>query len=168
MSLDSLIQNDGSSAAVTLQEPPDPVVAERPAGTTRHSHAPSDDSDSSVVPLPETGSLPGLQRADERPELLMGRVRWERLTPSDDPVVEFLRVTYPPGTESCRPDNLMHHGGKEYIHILSGQLEVQVAFARQTMQPGDSLNFDSSIPHRLSNPYDEACVALWFVVGRQG
>jgi quercetin dioxygenase-like cupin family protein len=97
----------------------------------------------------------------------MAGVRWERLTPEDDPQVEFLRVTYPPGTESCPPDDLMNHGGREYAHVLSGRLQVQVAFARQVLGPGDSVNFDSTIPHRLSNPYDEPCVAIWVVVGRQ-
>lgn len=124
------------------------------------------DSMSNVKFLPETGRLPGLQRADERPEIHLGGVRWERLTPSDDPVVEFLRVTYVAGSESCPEDNLMTHGGKEYFHVLSGRLDVQVAFNRQTLGPGDSVNFDSSIPHRLSNSYDEECVAVWIVVGR--
>lgn len=116
---------------------------------------------------PEIGTLPGLQRADERPDLYLAGVRWERLTPDDDPKVEFLRVTYPPGTESCPPDSLMNHGGHEYLHVLTGQLEVQVGFARQVLHPGDSLHFDSTIPHRLSNPHDEDCIVIWFVVGRQ-
>jgi len=34
--------------------------------------------------------------------------------------------------------------------------------------PGDSLNFDSTIPHRLSNPFDEPAVGIWFVVDRSG
>ncbi|MFD6065340.1 helix-turn-helix domain-containing protein [Rhodococcus wratislaviensis] len=123
-------------------------------------------AESAPSALPEVGSLPGLQRHCDRPELFLGGVRWERLTPADDPDVEFLRVTYPPGTESCPVDNLMVHGGKEYCHILSGSLEVQVAFARQVLGPGDSVNFDSSTPHRLSNPFEETCVAIWFVVGR--
>lgn len=116
--------------------------------------------------LPDTGHLPGLQRKEGRAEILLGGVRWERLTPVDDPEVEFLRVCYTSGSESCPADNLMHHGGQEYFHILSGQLEVQVGFARQTLRPGDSVNFDSSVPHRLSNPYTEDCTAIWFVVGR--
>lgn len=120
-----------------------------------------------VTALPGPGTLPGLQRADQRPELYLAGVRWERLTPQDDPTVEFLRITYPPGTESCPANNLMNHGGREYMHILAGRLEVQVAFARQTLQPGDSVNFDSSIPHRLSNPFDVECTAISFVVGRQ-
>lgn len=169
LSLDALMKEDLTVDTGTGDE----GIGEAEASNFFAPHATSADgapgllNTDSVLPLPELGSLPGLQRASERPELLVGKVRWERLTPQDDPKVEFLRVTYPAGTESCRPDNLMHHGGKEYIHILSGRLEVQVAFARQLMNPGDSLNFDSSIPHRLSNPYEDACTALWVVVGRQ-
>lgn len=133
----------------------------------RHNGSTTVLNSQNVARQPEIGTLPGLQRADERPDLYLAGVRWERLTPDDDPKVEFLRVTYPPGTESCPPDNLMNHGGHEYLHVLSGQLEVQVGFARQILHPGDSLHFDSSIPHRLSNPHDEDCIVIWFVVGRQ-
>lgn len=166
LSLDSLMAED---VAPHDLESPRPTPSTRPklADRTEVAHANGSARASSVQPLPEVGALPGLQRADERPELYLGGVRWERLTPDDDPEVEFLRVTYPAGTESCPADNLMNHGGKEYIHILSGRLEIQVAFARQVLGPGDSLHFDSSIPHRLSNPHDETCVAIWFVVGRQ-
>ena len=119
-------------------------------------------------PRPEVGSLPGLQRADERPDLYLAGVRWERLTPDDDAKVEFLRVTYPPGTQSCPADNLMNHGGHEYLHVLTGQIDIQVGFARQCLRAGDSLHFDSSIPHRVSNSSDQDCVMIWFVLGRQG
>ena len=112
--------------------------------------------------------LPGFQAAGERPEIKVGGVRWERLTSQDDPLTEFLRVTYTAGSESCSPDNLMRHSGWEYLHVLSGKLDVQVAFNAQTLEPGDSLNFDSTSPHRLSNPYQEDCVAIWVVVGRHG
>lgn len=98
----------------------------------------------------------------------MGGVRWERLTERADPLVEFLRVTYGPGSESCAADALMRHPGWEYIHILSGQLNVQVAFDSDVLGPGDSMNFDSNVPHRLSNTSGEDCVAIWAVVGRQG
>jgi transcriptional regulator with XRE-family HTH domain len=165
LTLDSVMR-EGDTEADTLL----PAVALVPEiAVARASNAQLKDTEATagdVAQLPEMGQLPGLQREDGRAEIFLGGVRWERLTPADDAEVEFLRVTYGSGTESCPPDNLMHHGGKEYFHILSGQLEVQVGFARQTLQPGDSVNFDSSIPHRLSNPYPEECVAIWFVVGR--
>lgn len=118
--------------------------------------------------MPSAGSLPGIQRAGDRPEINMGGVRWERLTERADPLVEFLRVTYAPGSESCAADALMRHPGWEYIHILSGQLNVQVSFDRDVLGPGDSMNFDSNVPHRLSNTSSEDCIAIWAVVGRQG
>jgi transcriptional regulator with XRE-family HTH domain len=114
------------------------------------------------------GSLPGIQRAGDRPEINMGGVRWERLTEKADPLVEFLRVTYKPGSESCAADSLMRHPGWEYIHVLSGHLNVQVSFDSDVLGPGDSMNFDSNVPHRLSNTSGEDCVAIWAVVGRQG
>lgn len=166
LSLDSLMAEDAAPRDLESAGAVDPVNTAS-GGHSTISHAKGTGTVSQVVPLPEVGTLPGLQRANERPELYLGGVRWERLTPGDDPDVEFLRVTYPPGTESCPADNLMNHGGKEYIHILTGRLEVQVAFARQVIGPGDSLHFDSSIPHRLSNPHGETCVAIWFVMGRQ-
>jgi transcriptional regulator with XRE-family HTH domain len=118
---------------------------------------------------PGVGSaLPGIQRAANRPEINMGGVRWERLTERADPLVEFLRVTYRPGSESCAADALMRHPGWEYMHILSGQLNVQVGFDSDVLGPGDSMNFDSNVPHRLSNNSGEDCIAIWAVVGRQG
>jgi len=107
-----------------------------------------------------------LQSATGRKRLQMTGVVWERLTHDHDPFVDFLHVEYAPGSESCAPDELMRHGGREYGHVLSGRLEVQIAFETYAVGPGDSIHFDSTTPHRLSNPYDEPCTAIWFVIAR--
>jgi len=111
--------------------------------------------------------LPGLLQAKDRPKLRVDGVLWERLTAENDPSVELLRVTYRSGTESCPPDNLMRHGGHEYFHILEGRLQVEAGPSSGTLNAGDSINFKSSVPHRLSNPFTEDCVAIWVVVGRR-
>ncbi|MFD1210765.1 helix-turn-helix domain-containing protein [Arthrobacter sp. GCM10027362] len=151
LSLDSMMA--GTDAAMSDPVVPVPVLQE-------------------AVPSPAAvrrgEGLPGFQAAADRPEIKVGGVRWERLTSQDDPLTEFLRVTYTAGSESCSPDNLMRHAGWEYLHVLSGKLNVQVAFNAQTLEAGDSLNFDSTAPHRLSNPYPEDCVAIWVVIGRHG
>ena len=108
-----------------------------------------------------------VQRADGRPRLEMSGVVWERLTHDHDPYVDFLHVEYAPGSSSCAPDQLMRHGGREYGHLLAGRLDVQVGFESWSLGPGDSIHFDSMTPHRLSNPYDEPCTAVWFVVSRR-
>jgi len=107
-----------------------------------------------------------VQPAEGRRRLEMSGVVWERLTHDTDPYVDFLHVEYAPGSSSCAPDQLMRHGGREYGHLLHGRLDVQVGFETWTLGPGDSIHFDSTTPHRLSNPYDEPCTAVWFVLTR--
>ena len=108
-----------------------------------------------------------VQPAAGRQRVEMSGVVWERLTHDHDPYVDFLHVEYAPGSSSCAPDQLMRHGGREYGHLLRGRLEVQVGFETYSLGPGDSIHFDSTTPHRLSNPYDEPCTAVWFVLARR-
>jgi transcriptional regulator with XRE-family HTH domain len=108
-----------------------------------------------------------LQRAADRKRVEMSGVVWERLTHDHDPYVDFLHVEYAPGSASCAPEQMMRHGGREYGHVLHGRLDVQVGFETYSLGPGDSIHFDSMTPHRLSNPYDEPCTAVWFVLERR-
>ena len=39
-------------------------------------------------------------------------------------------------------------------------------FEEHVLDPGDSIAFDSSIPHRLHNDGDEVVTAIWMVLGR--
>jgi len=75
---------------------------------------------------------------------------------------------YEPGAASCDADSYMRHAGKEYGIVLSGQLAVAVGFEDYLLGPGDSISFDSTIPHRLWNPGDEAVRGIWVVTGRYG
>ena len=108
-----------------------------------------------------------VQRAEGRKRVEMSGVVWERLTADHDPYVDFLHVEYAPGSSSCAPEQMMRHGGREYGHLLHGRLDVQVGFETYSLGPGDSIHFDSTTPHRLSNPYDEPCTAVWFVLSRR-
>jgi transcriptional regulator with XRE-family HTH domain len=110
-----------------------------------------------------------LRPAEGRPRIQLPGVMWERLTIGDDPLVEFLMVTYEPGGESCSEKQLMHHGGHEYGHIISGYLSVQVGFDHYELGPDDSIDFDSTTPHRLANSKSsaESCKSIWAVVGRR-
>jgi transcriptional regulator with XRE-family HTH domain len=145
LSLDDLMPEDGG-----VEEEPEPAAPES----------------RSVVAWPAVRAH--VQRGNSRRRIKMAGVTWERLTHDDDPVVDFLQVTYEPGSASCPEDDLMRHGGREYGHMISGRLDVQVGFESYELDPGDSINFDSATPHRLSNPFDEPAVALWVVVDRRG
>jgi transcriptional regulator with XRE-family HTH domain len=109
-----------------------------------------------------------VQRANERTGIdLETGVRWERLTTRDVPGVEFLYVVYPPGSESAPADALVRHNGKELGFVRTGELTVTLGFEEYVLGPGDSVCFESSVPHRLHNDGSEAVTAVWIVLGRQ-
>ena len=95
-------------------------------------------------------------------------MRWERLTPHNDPDVEFLYVVYPVGGESSPEHALVTHGGREYGYVSSGTLGVQVGFDEYVLGPGASIVFDSSAPHRLWTIGNSPVHAIWVVLGRIG
>jgi transcriptional regulator with XRE-family HTH domain len=99
---------------------------------------------------------------------LASGVTWERLTAASDPTVEFLRVVYDVGSESCPEHSLVHHGGKEYGYVISGRLGVRIGFDEYDLGPGYSISFDASSPHRLWAIGNEPAEVIWAVVGRQG
>ena len=109
-----------------------------------------------------------VERADSRAEIdLESGVRWERLTPGPDHDTDFLFVTYDVGGSSSEGNRSMRHSGHEYGLVLSGTLEVTVGFDHYVLGPGDSISFDSTVPHRLTNLGDEPVRGVWVVVGRQ-
>lgn len=97
---------------------------------------------------------------------LAGGVAWERLTAQPDDEVEFLYVRYEAGAESCPENSFFRHGGKEYAYLLEGRLGLQIGFDRYELSPGDSVSFESHIPHRLWAIGDEPATAIWVIINR--
>lgn len=93
-------------------------------------------------------------------------VTWELLGELPQHVVDFLRVTYPPGSSSSSSGGLMRHPGSEYGHLLSGELQLTLGFEEMVLRPGDSVCFDSATPHRYHNQGTEPAVGIWFVIER--
>lgn len=108
-----------------------------------------------------------LQRAEGRKTIrLASGVVWERLTPESEPDTEFLYVTYEVGGASSAENDFQRHPGHEWGFVLEGQLEIRIGFQEYSLGPGDSISFDSTIPHRLSNEGEGPVHAIWFVLGR--
>ena len=84
-----------------------------------------------------------------------GGVRWERLTPETKAHLDFFELVYGPGAESN--PTLYSHPGTEMVLMLTGRLDISVGFETYRLDPGDSMEFPSSLPHRYANPdHDEA------------
>jgi transcriptional regulator with XRE-family HTH domain/quercetin dioxygenase-like cupin family protein len=110
-----------------------------------------------------------VQRGDARPHIsLQHGVRWERLNPLPEPGTEFLEVTYAVGGGSQPDDQAIRHNGREYGLVLEGVLTVQIGFESYILQPGDSVAFDSTIPHRFWNSGDVPVRAVWFELKQDG
>jgi transcriptional regulator with XRE-family HTH domain len=108
------------------------------------------------------------QPAETRRQLtLESGVVWERLTPTHEPDVDFLYVTYDVGGASSRGDTFVRHDGREYGLVLEGRLGVTVGFESYELDPGDSIAFDSSVPHRLENLGEVPVRAVWLALGRR-
>lgn len=106
-----------------------------------------------------------VQRGDRRRAIdLDSGVRWERLTATAEPGVDFLHLTYDVGGSSS-PHALVRHAQREYGLLLAGRLRVTVGDDEHELGPGDSIAFDSAQPHRLENVGDEPARAVWFVRG---
>jgi len=95
---------------------------------------------------------------------LASGVRWERLTPGADAMTDFLEVIYSPGGHSTDERRPLRHDGHEYGLIISGTLQANVGFESYELGPGDSIAFDSSIPHEYLNKTGEPVHAIWVVV----
>jgi transcriptional regulator with XRE-family HTH domain len=147
MSLDELFNSSPREAAGKLRR-------ERPP-------APSSPAD------PFSGEGKRVQRGDARVSIdLESGVRWERLTAQPDHDVDFLHVVYDVGGSSSQGGRFIRHSGREYGLVLSGTLEVTVGFDTYVLGPGDSICFESTVPHVLRNIGPEPARGVWCVIGR--
>ena len=95
----------------------------------------------------------------ERPQARDSAFHFESL---DYPAVERRFNAYyaeflPVGPDKRRPHD---HGGAEFIYVLKGTLSVQIGNEEHALGRGDSIYFDSSIPHSYSRSGERACSAI--------
>jgi transcriptional regulator with XRE-family HTH domain len=91
-----------------------------------------------------------------------GGVRWERLTRSTLDHLDFFELVYEPGAES-HPRQYTHPG-TEMVLVMSGCLEITIGFERYLLEPGDSIDFPSSMPHRYVNPSAQTARAVTVIL----
>ncbi len=92
-------------------------------------------------------------------------VIWERLAATPEHGVNFMEIVYTPGASSTDTGGRSQHLGYEYGFVLAGILEVTIGEEIFNLHSGDSLGFDSEIPHTFHNPGAEVMRGVWFVHG---
>ena len=122
-------------------------------------------------PGPGEADRPGQAAADGRYVVrrggravidIEGGVRWERLTRSTLDHLDFFELVYEPGAES-HPRQYTHPG-TEMVLVMSGCLEITIGFERYLLEPGDSIDFPSSMPHRYVNPASQTARAVTVIL----
>lgn len=154
VSIDELFDQRGSGRAR-----PAPVEGWGPGGDKNPSNAwhPSEYANRVSVVHPS-----------HRSSLTMSEgVVWERLAATPEHAVNFMKITYAPGATSTGGGAMVSHEGYEYGYVLKGTLEIVVGAETFTLHEGESMGFDSMIPHRLRNVGAGEFEGIWFVHGRE-
>jgi transcriptional regulator with XRE-family HTH domain len=86
---------------------------------------------------------------------------YELLTPDLNHTLEFVWVESAPNSNT--EDSPFCHVGEECGLVLQGTLEVYIGGEGHTLKAGDSITFDSSIPHWYHNPGPERVLSVWAI-----
>lgn len=115
------------------------------------------------APDARPGAPTVMRRGDRSKMTLANGLKWEGLVPGVTPGCSFVQLELPPG--GTADDQLLTHEGSEFGLILSGSMQVELDGKVHELEQGDCIYFDSSIPHRLSNPGDVPLAVLWVNFG---
>jgi transcriptional regulator with XRE-family HTH domain len=103
-------------------------------------------------------------RPGDRPRLVMdSEVVWEQLAGNTGRDLDFIEIIYPPHASSTTDQRMLQHAGFEYGYVLAGELEVTVGFETVRLAAGDSIGFDSAVPHLIRNVTDVPARGIWVV-----
>ncbi len=84
---------------------------------------------------------------------------YELLSPNLKGKIEFLYITINPDDQTSK--DFVAHEGEECGLVIKGSLVVQMEDREYFLEEGDSICFDSSIPHKYVNRGSEICESVW-------
>lgn len=85
-------------------------------------------------------------------------ISYELLTPDLRRRASLLWLVAEPGAQSGAT---MTHEGEDVVVVLKGRLSVEVGGAWNELEEGDSIFFNSELPHRWCNQGKEIAEAIW-------
>jgi len=74
--------------------------------------------------------------------------------------MEPFLITIEPSASSVELEELSTHSGEEFAYVLEGKIEVQLQEQTFVLEPGDSIYYDASVPHRVTHQGDAAARVL--------
>jgi len=90
-----------------------------------------------------------------------GGLVYELLSPDLMGSLELLWIEYGPGIST--KETPFTHQGEECGVILQGRLEAHIAEETFVLEAGDSIYFNSAVPHWFRNPGPETAVMVWAI-----
>jgi transcriptional regulator with XRE-family HTH domain len=112
---------------------------------------------------PDTGAgraMVSVLRRDQRRRVTFPQssISYELLVPDFRRRASAMWLTAEPGGESG-PEHT--HEGEDIVVVLQGQLTVEVAGKPHELRAGDSICFNSELPHRWCNRGKQVAKAIW-------
>ena len=92
----------------------------------------------------------GVVKKAERKKLHIPKSNYviELLTPDLQGAIEFAWFEMEPGPSEA---DLMSHAGEECALVISGTMHLHLGHEILALEEGDSIRFDSSVPHKVEN-----------------
>ncbi|HLX31646.1 MAG TPA: cupin domain-containing protein [Gaiellaceae bacterium] len=108
-------------------------------------------------------SQPRVLRREARQLLEWGHLgRKALLTPKPFHSLEVVTAEFEPGG-STGDEPYTHGDSEELLLVLAGRVQLQLGTELFDLSTGDSVNYRSSTPHRVSNPGDDAAEVLFVI-----
>lgn len=112
---------------------------------------------------PEGLPRPQVLRRGARQPVVWGHLgRKALLTPKPFHSLEVIAAEFDPGGSTG--DELYTHGdSEELVLVVAGRVHVQLGTEVYDLRAGDTVHYQSSTPHRVSNPGDESAEVLFVI-----
>jgi len=88
-------------------------------------------------------------------------VIYQLLSPDPNKKIEFLLVEIESEEDENEENELVAHSGEECGYVIKGELEVRLGKERYYLKEGDSIYFQSRIPHRFKNTGEGKVISIW-------
>jgi transcriptional regulator with XRE-family HTH domain len=102
-------------------------------------------------------------KKNNRRKIILGEksdITQELLSPDLNSQLEFLYISLEKGASS---EGYVSHKGEECGLVLEGTLELTLGIDTYVLEEGDSITFDSNIPHSLKNIGDDKLNLIWVI-----